>query len=71
MHAWATFWAVCTAGAGACFAGMTVVVAVRGVRDLRELFHHLRARRPAAAPGLARPDVPGEAPRPARPQEAP
>jgi len=45
MRAWQIFWAVSLVISGVSFAGITVVVAARGVQDLREMFRHLRARR--------------------------
>jgi hypothetical protein len=41
MNAWLTFWEACLIVAGATFAGITVVVAVRGFGDLREMFANL------------------------------
>jgi hypothetical protein len=45
MKAWQIFWAVALLIAGTSFAGITIVVAVRGFHDLRLLFRHLRARK--------------------------
>jgi len=45
MRVWQIFWAAALLIAGASFAGITVVVAVRGFHDLRLLFRHLRARK--------------------------
>jgi hypothetical protein len=45
MRAWQLFWAVSLLISGVSFAGITVVVAVRGIGDLREMFAHLRKRR--------------------------
>jgi len=42
MRAWELFWAVSLVISGVAFAGITVVVAVRGFADLREMFAHLR-----------------------------
>lgn len=47
MRGWELFWAVSLVIAGVAFAGITVVVAVRGFGDLREMFAHLRERRNA------------------------
>jgi hypothetical protein len=41
MNAWKTFWEACLIVAGATFAGITVIVAVRGFSDLREMFASL------------------------------
>jgi len=48
MRAWEIFWAASLVIAGVSFAGITAVVAVRGLGDLREMFRHLRERRDAA-----------------------
>ncbi|HVN09638.1 MAG TPA: hypothetical protein VMV61_11720 [Patescibacteria group bacterium] len=48
MRGWELFWAVSLVIAGVSFAGITVVVAVRGIGDLREMFSRLRARREKA-----------------------
>jgi len=45
MRAWQLFWAAAVVIAAISFAGITVVVAVRGIGDLREMFDHLRQRR--------------------------
>ncbi|HXZ19981.1 MAG TPA: hypothetical protein VEG63_08525 [Candidatus Acidoferrales bacterium] len=45
MRAWELFWAAGLVISGAAFAGITVVVAVRGFSDLRDMFAHLRERR--------------------------
>jgi hypothetical protein len=45
MRAWQYFWAASLLIAGASFAGITVVVAIRGFHDLRVLFQHLRERK--------------------------
>jgi len=45
MRAWQIFWAAALLIAGASFAGITAVVAVRGFQDLQLLFRHLRARK--------------------------
>jgi hypothetical protein len=41
MNAWTIFWEVCLIVAGSTFAGITVIVAVRGFADLREMFASL------------------------------
>ena len=48
MNAWYYFWMANFLLAGSAFAVITVVVLVRGLRDLREMFANLRAeaRRP-------------------------
>ena len=43
MNAWYYFWMVNFLVAGSAFAVITVIVLVRGVRDLREMFANLRA----------------------------
>ncbi len=45
MKAWQLFWAVSLVISGVAFAGITLVVAVRGFGDLRQMFAHLRERR--------------------------
>ena len=42
MRAWQTFWSVSLLVAGASFAFITIVVAFKGVQDLRDLFRRLR-----------------------------
>ena len=47
MNAWLIFWEACLVVAGATFAGITVIVAVRGFGDLREMFANLaRQKKP-------------------------
>lgn len=47
MNAWRIFWEACLILAGATFAGITVIVAVRGFGDLREMFANLgRQKKP-------------------------
>ncbi|MFZ0819226.1 MAG: hypothetical protein WAM91_04100 [Candidatus Acidiferrales bacterium] len=41
MNAWKMFWEACLIVAGATFAGITAIVAVRGFADLREMFASL------------------------------
>ena len=43
MNAWYYFWMVNFLVAGSAFAVITVIVLVRGLRDLREMFANLRA----------------------------
>lgn len=38
MNGWLTFWMVWLIFAGAAFAGITVIVAIRGFYDLRAMF---------------------------------
>lgn len=45
MRAWEIFWASALLIAGVSFAGITLLVAVRGFHDLRVLFRHLRERK--------------------------
>lgn len=45
MRAWEIFWAVALLLAGASFAGISLVVAVRGFHDLRVLFRLLSQRK--------------------------
>lgn len=42
MRAWQTFWSVSLLVAGASFMLITVVVALKGFQDLRDLFRRLR-----------------------------
>jgi len=42
MKAWLIFWTACLLLAGASFAAITVVVTVRGAKDLRRMFDRLR-----------------------------
>ena len=48
MIAWQWFWAAALLIAGVSFAGITVVVAIRGFHDLRVLFRHLLERKDEA-----------------------
>jgi len=48
MKAWEAFWGVALLIAGASFAGITAVVAIRGFNDLRILFRHLLERKDEA-----------------------
>jgi hypothetical protein len=41
MRGWQIFWSVCLLVAGSSFAFITVVVAIRGFQDLRNLFRRL------------------------------
>jgi hypothetical protein len=43
MNAWYYFWMANFVIAGTAFAVIAIVVAIRGVRDLREMFANLRA----------------------------
>jgi hypothetical protein len=43
MNAWYYFWMANFVLAGSAFAVITVIVMVRGLRDLREMFANLRA----------------------------
>jgi hypothetical protein len=43
MNAWYFFWMANFVIAGTAFAVIAVVVAIRGVKDLREMFANLRA----------------------------
>ena len=45
MRGWEIFWAAALLIAGVSFAGITVVVAVRGFHDLRMLFRQLSERK--------------------------
>jgi hypothetical protein len=45
MNAWLDFWAVWLVISGAAFAGITLVVAVKGFRDLRAMFVGLSAKK--------------------------
>lgn len=45
MRAWQYFWTASLLIAGVLFAGITLVVAMRGFHDLRVLFRHLRERK--------------------------
>ena len=45
MNAWYYFWVANFVLAGSAFAVITVIVLVRGLRDLREMFANLRAER--------------------------
>ena len=48
MRAWQYFWAASLVIAGVSFAGITLVVAIRGFHDLRVLFRHLLERKDEA-----------------------
>jgi hypothetical protein len=41
MNAWRIFWESCLWVAGATFAGITLIVSVRGSADLRDMFKNL------------------------------
>ncbi len=43
MNAWYFFWMANFVIAGTAFAVIAIVVAIRGVKDLREMFANLRA----------------------------
>jgi hypothetical protein len=43
MNAWYFFWMTNFVIAGTAFAVIAIVVAIRGVKDLREMFANLRA----------------------------
>jgi len=45
MKAWEYFWTVSLVVSAAAFAGITLVVSVRGFRDLRTMFARLRGQR--------------------------
>ncbi|HEV3221036.1 MAG TPA: hypothetical protein VGZ48_14815 [Candidatus Acidoferrales bacterium] len=51
MNAWLIFWEVCLVVAGATFAGITVIVAIRGFADLREMFASLARQKKQDTPG--------------------
>jgi hypothetical protein len=48
MKAWLFFWTANLLIAGVSFAGITIVVAIRGFHDLRELFRNLLERKEEA-----------------------
>ncbi len=50
MNAWKIFWEVCLVVAGATFAGITMIVAVRGFADLREMFANLSRQKKSNNP---------------------
>jgi hypothetical protein len=43
MNAWYFFWMANFVIAGTAFAVIAIVVAIRGIKDLREMFANLRA----------------------------
>ena len=43
MNAWLDFWVIWLVIAGAAFAGITLIVAVKGFHDLRAMFTGLTA----------------------------
>lgn len=45
MNLWLVFWALMLVVAGGSFVAITLVVSVKGVRDLRQWFWALRAGR--------------------------
>ena len=51
MNAWKIFWEICLVVAGSTFAGITVIVAVRGFADLREMFASLAQQKKSNASG--------------------
>lgn len=48
MSGWQYFWAVSLLISGVSFAGITVVVAIRGIQDLRQMLGHLREQKEKA-----------------------
>jgi hypothetical protein len=46
MRAWQLFWEFSLWIAGAAFAGITVIVTVRGFADLRDMFRNLQRQGP-------------------------
>jgi hypothetical protein len=50
MNAWKIFWEICLIVAGAMFAGITVIVAVRGFADLRAMFASLSRQKTTDSP---------------------
>jgi hypothetical protein len=50
MNTWKIFWEICLVVAGATFAGITVIVAVRGFADLRAMFASLSRQKKQEAP---------------------
>jgi hypothetical protein len=46
MRAWYLFWMASFAIAGSAFAFIAIVVLIRGIADLREMFAGLRDERP-------------------------
>lgn len=42
MRAWQTFWSISLVVAGGSFTLITVIVTIKGFKDLRELFRRLR-----------------------------
>ncbi len=45
MNYWLMFWITCLLLAGCSFAFITIVVSIRGFKDLREMLKHLDAQR--------------------------
>ena len=45
MNAWAAFWAVWLVISGATFAGITLIVAWKGLADVRAMFRGLGAEK--------------------------
>ncbi len=45
MKAWQIFWSVSLLVAGGSFACITLVIAVKGFQDLRNLFHRWREQK--------------------------
>ncbi len=45
MNAWGLFWTVWLVISGVAFAGITVIVAVKGFHDLREMFVGLSSKK--------------------------
>ena len=59
MHSWQMFWTLWLLLAGASFAAITVVVAIKGVGDVRRMLTGIKSHEPAGqtatAPVKARP----------------
>jgi hypothetical protein len=55
MNLWAEFWRVWLIISGVAFAGITLIVAWKGLADLRAMFRDLTAEKVAASHGRSEP----------------
>ena len=53
MNAWTQFWGIWLVISGATFAGITIIVAWKGLADLRAMFRDLGAEKGDATHGRA------------------
>jgi hypothetical protein len=54
MKMWIQFWGIWLIISGTAFAGITIIVAWKGLADLRAMFHDLRAEKGRSEDGRER-----------------